>query len=128
MARPGTSRGGTRTDHRIARTAKPISVTVTTRMTVMVITTLLPLPRAMATREMPSSTADAPASSTGRHPASPCTSGPLARTTPRIAAPIPATCSAPGRSPSATPTTSGTNTPRAAIGDTTPIVPIARAR
>ena len=128
VASPGTSRAGTRNDQRIATTARTIRLTVTMRMTVIVITTLPALPRASATSEIPSRTADAPARRTGCQPASPRTSGPLASTTPTRAMPIPATCRAAGRSPSATPTTSGTSTPRAAIGETTPMVPIARAR
>ena len=98
------------------------------RITVIVITTLVSLPWAIATRDVPRNTADPPASSTGAQPASPWTSGPLAATTPTSASTIPTTCSVVGCSPDARPTASGTSTPRAAIGDTTPIVPIASAR
>ena len=41
---------------------------------------------------------------------------------------MPATCSAPGRSPESSPTNTGIATPVAEIGATTLIVPIASAR
>ena len=51
-----------------------------------------------------------------------------ARMTPAHASPMPATCSAPGRSPDASPTSTGIETPVAEIGATTLIVPIESAR
>ncbi len=98
------------------------------RMTVIVITTLSSLPAAIAASDPPRKTADPAARATGSQPASPCTSGPLAATTPTSAITMPPTCIGEGRSPAARPRASGTSTPRAAIGETTPIVPIASAR
>ena len=51
-----------------------------------------------------------------------------ASTTPPHASTIPATCSAPGRSPDASPASTGIATPVAEIGATMLIVPIASAR
>ena len=51
-----------------------------------------------------------------------------ASTTPPQASTMPATCSAPGRSPDARPTSTGIATPVAEIGATMLIVPIASAR
>ncbi len=99
-----------------------------TRITVIVITTLTSLPRAIATIDSPRNSAAPPARRAGSSPASPWTSGPLAATTPTRASTIPSICRALGCSPCARPTANGTSTPRAAMGDTTPIVPIASAR
>ncbi len=60
---------------------------------------------------------------TGRGETSPLSSGPDARVTPTIATSIPIHAHGDGVSPVATPRTTGTTTPRAAIGATTPIVP-----
>ena len=103
-------------------------LTVVIRITVIVITTLDSLPWAMATRDVPRKTAEPPASSTGVQPASPWTSGPLAATTPTSASTIPSRLQGRRLLTAASPTASGTSTPRAAIGETTPIVPIASAR
>ena len=51
-----------------------------------------------------------------------------ASTTPAPASTMPASCSAPGRSPDASPTSTGMTTPVAEIGATMLIVPIASAR
>jgi hypothetical protein len=96
-------------------------------MVTSVMTVLLRLPSAMKSRASPKPTAATTARTSGRAPARPCSSGPLARTTPAIAMAMPSICSAAGRSPRASPTTTGTTTPRAAIGETTPIVPAASA-
>jgi len=75
----------------------------------------------------PNPTAATAASRSGRAPARPDSSGPLASTTPVTATAIPTSARTPGRSPRPSPTTTGTTTPSAAIGDTTPMVPAASA-
>ena len=96
-------------------------------MVTSVMIVLLWLPSAMNSSARPKPSAATAASTSGRAPARPCSSGPLASTTPTIATAIPTSCSAAGRSPRARPTTTGTTTPSAAIGETTPIVPAASA-
>ena len=92
---------------------------------VMIVLSRLPL--AMDSSAPPKPRAATTASTSGRAPARPDSSGPLASTTPAMATTMPTTCAAPGRSPWAIPTTTGTTTPSAAIGETTPIVPEASA-
>ena len=98
-----------------------------TRIVVSVIRVLCSLPFAIASSATPKPTAATAASSTGRAPARPDSSGPLASTTPATATTMPTSCETAGRSPWASPASTGTTTPSAAIGETTPIVPAASA-
>ena len=63
----------------------------------------------------------------GPRRASPLSSGPDARMTPTMATSMPTHAQVRGSSPETTPSTTGTTTPSAAIGATTPIVPADRA-
>ena len=80
-------------------------------------------PRSRQNRVSPNPTAAHAASTTGRGETSPLSSGPDARVTPVMATSIPTQAQGEGASPVATPSTTGTTTPRAAMGATTPIVP-----
>ena len=81
-------------------------------------------PRSMQNSASPNPTAATPASTTGRGDTSPLSSGPEARVTPMTATRMPTQVHGPGSSPVATPSSTGTATPSAAIGATTPIVPV----
>ncbi len=93
----------------------------------MVMTTEVSEPTAMAARHTPNSTVASTASTIGRAPVFPDSSGPLASTTPTRAASRPAYCTAVGSSPVSSPSTIGPSPPRAVIGDTTPTAPLAIA-
>ena len=112
---------------RSPRRPRPSTVTDVTRMPSSVISVLSRLPLAMNSSARPKPMAATTASTSGRTPAFPDSSGPLASTTPAMATTMPTTWTVPGRSPWAKPTTTGTTTPSAAIGETTPIVPEASA-
>jgi len=104
-----------------------MTVTDVTLMVTRVMRVLLRAPSVMNRSAKPKPIAATTASTSGRIPARPDNSGPLASTTPATATTIPTSWTAAGRSPRARPARTGTTTPRAAIGETTPMVPAASA-
>ena len=112
---------------RSATPTHPKRTTLVARMPKSVMTVSDSAPRAMASRVTPKSTPARAASTTARARVPPPSSGPLARTAPASATTTPAPWSVLGRSPASSPATTGTTAPSAAIGETTPIVPVARA-
>ena len=81
-------------------------------------------PRSMQNRAVPNATAATPASTTGRTDTPPLSSGPHASVTPTTATSMPTQAHDDGASPLATPSRTGTTTPSAAMGATTPMVPV----
>ena len=97
------------------------------RIATIVIVAFVVAPFAMNASATPKNNAAPPASSNGRGDTPPDSSGPLAAITPTIAVRIPIHWIGVGCSPRNSPYDNGTTTPRAAIGEITPIVPEASA-
>ena len=84
-------------------------------------------PRSRANSATPKPTAARHANNTGRAPRPSFISGPLASTTPAMATAIPHQAKADGFSPLSTPSNTGMPEPTAAMGATTPMVPVESA-